>query len=168
MHNPGKSWRPDEWNAWYGSHSEALVLFARQWLSTHTDAEDAVQEGFVRFWQRRHNAQDPVAYLYACVKSAAHDRLRSEARRRVRARVCLREPPTLRCVVDTLDTAEAIETALSRLPAEQREVVVMKVWGGLTFTRIAGALGINANTAASRYRLAIRALRPCLREESMR
>jgi len=74
----------------------------------------------------------------------------------------------LRCVVDTLDTAETIEVALKQLPDEQREVVVMKVWGGLTFAGIAEALNINANTAASRYRLALKALRPCLREESVR
>ena len=48
-----------------------------------------------------------------------------------------------------------IEAALNQLPGDQREVVVMKIWGGLTFAQIGEALGVPLNTAASRYRYAL-------------
>ncbi|MGY8716457.1 MAG: RNA polymerase sigma factor, partial [Verrucomicrobiia bacterium] len=48
------------------------------------------------------------------------------------------------------------------LPSEQREVVVLKVWGGLTFAQIAEQLDLSANTAASRYRYALTKLREAL------
>jgi RNA polymerase sigma-70 factor (ECF subfamily) len=49
------------------------------------------------------------------------------------------------------------------LPAEQREVVHLKLWEGLTFDQIAQLLDIPANTAASRYRYGLDKLRECLR-----
>jgi RNA polymerase sigma-70 factor (ECF subfamily) len=58
-----------------------------------------------------------------------------------------------------------IESALGQLPVAQREVLVMKVWGGLTFPQIAAALDVPADTAASRYRYALAKLREQLAEE---
>jgi RNA polymerase sigma factor (sigma-70 family) len=173
VHDPGKTRHPDSWQAWFEAHGPALVLFARQWLRRHPDAEDAVQDGFVRFWRNRDLADDKPSYLYACVRSAALDHLRSESRRRMREHTAAvdnraKEPLMLQTFSESQDTADVIEAALTRLPSEQREVVVMKVWGGLTFAGIAAALEINANTVASRYRLAISAMRQWLPEESVR
>ena len=53
----------------------------------------------------------------------------------------------------------AIEAALRELPAEQREVLVLKIWGGRTFEQIGVQLGLSPHTAASRYRYALEALR---------
>ena len=53
----------------------------------------------------------------------------------------------------------AVRRALARLSDEQREVVVLKVWGGLTFEEIGEQLSISPNTAASRWRYAMEALR---------
>src|SRR5947208_5480913 len=63
----------DDWAAWLDRHGAALVLLARQWVASHADAEDVVQEAFVRFWRSRQRATDPAAYLFACVKSCALD-----------------------------------------------------------------------------------------------
>jgi RNA polymerase sigma-70 factor (ECF subfamily) len=60
-----------------------------------------------------------------------------------------------------------IESALARLPEEQRAVLVLKTWGGLTFPQIAAALEIPANTAASRYRYAVEKLRELLAEANV-
>jgi DNA-directed RNA polymerase specialized sigma24 family protein len=43
----------DEWSAWLDEHGPALVLLARQWVPTQADAEDVVQEAFVRGWRSR-------------------------------------------------------------------------------------------------------------------
>src|ERR1017187_4161428 len=57
----------------------------------------------------------------------------------------------------------ALAGALAELPAEQRAVVHLKLWDGLTFEQIAGALDIPLNTAASRYRYGLDKLRERLR-----
>src|SRR5436305_3643590 len=70
----------DQWTAWLDQHGPALVLLARQWVASRADAEDVVQEAFVRFWRSRQRATDPAAYLYACVKHCALDWQRSRVR----------------------------------------------------------------------------------------
>jgi RNA polymerase sigma-70 factor (ECF subfamily) len=66
--------------------------------------------------------------------------------------------------IEDRERARLLQTALGRLPAEQRQVVTLKIWGGLTFAEIAGALDIPANTAASRYRYALEELRKWTKE----
>src|SRR5215471_4188416 len=159
----------DEWAVWLDQHGAALVLLARQWLPSHADAEDVVQEAFVRFWRSRQRAVDPAAYLYACVKNCALQWLRSRLRRSRREEVAAR-PETESWFADPLEQDErraAIAAALRTLPENQREVLVMKIWGGLSFPQIAEALGVSANTAASRYRYALIKLREQLAEESI-
>ncbi len=71
----------DDWAHWLARHGPALVLFARQWVASRADAEDVVQEAFVRFWRSRDKAADPTAYLYGCVKRCALESLRGRQRR---------------------------------------------------------------------------------------
>jgi RNA polymerase sigma-70 factor (ECF subfamily) len=56
-------------------------------------------------------------------------------------------------------TALELQSALRGLPDEQREVIVLHVWGELSFEEVAEALSIPANTAASRYRYGLSKLR---------
>lgn len=154
----------EPWRACYRQLAPKLLLFARQWLSDHAAAEDAVQNAFVRFW-RKHPAAPPSDYplLYAAVRSAALDALRSEGRRARRESAS----PLAFALEDyhfdappgAQDEAQHLQEALSRLPERQREVIVLKVWGELTFAEIARALGESINTVASRYRYGIEALR---------
>lgn len=154
------------WREWLQRHGAALVLFARQWSTTQADAEDAMQNGFLKFWQTRSKARDEMAYLYACVRSAAMDLGRSERRRE--ARELGFQPSHPSCfepVLERLERQASIEAALQQLPGDQREVIVMKIWGTLTFSQIAEALNISLSTAASRYRYAIARLATILAEE---
>src|SRR5438093_12512216 len=119
----------DEWAVWLDQHGAALVLFARQWVASRADAEDVVQEAFVRFWQSRERVREPAAYLYASIKHCALDW------RRGRKRQSRREEATARPEAETLFTAPveqherraAIEAALHCLPENQREVLVMRI-----------------------------------------
>src|SRR6266567_4927337 len=70
----------DEWPVWLDRHGAALVLLARQWVASHADAEDVVQEAFVRFWKSRHRAVDQKAYLFTCVRNCAMDWQRGRKR----------------------------------------------------------------------------------------
>lgn len=151
MSDPAESWRQC-----LRLHGAALLLFARQWSTTQADAEDAMQNGFVKFWKTRDRARDPLAYLYACVRSAAMDLGRGRRRRSLNEQAAARpesslfDPP-----LERTERQALIESALAQLPGDQREVVVMKIWGGLTFAQIAATLRIPLNTAASRYRYAL-------------
>jgi RNA polymerase sigma-70 factor (ECF subfamily) len=141
-------------------------LFARQWSASNADAEDALQNAFLRFWKTRQNARDEVAYLYACVRSAAMDLGRGERRRGAHERRAMALEPTMfEPSPDRAERDAAIEAALNQLPGDQREVIVMKIWGELTFAQIGDALGISPNTAASRYRYAIARLEIELSEQ---
>jgi RNA polymerase sigma-70 factor (ECF subfamily) len=147
----------------------ALILLARQWVPHHADAEDVVQEAFIRFWRSRHRVSDPAAYIYACVKHAALDWHRNRKRR------CRREEASARSeaapmFADPLEQSErtvAVEAAMRSLPESQREVLVMRIWGGLSFPQIAAVLRITDNTARSRYRYALAKLSEQLAEESI-
>ncbi|HYG34785.1 MAG TPA: sigma-70 family RNA polymerase sigma factor, partial [Clostridia bacterium] len=61
--------------------------------------------------------------------------------------------------VEDRERAQLIQEAMNRLPEIYREVVTLKVWGGLTFAEIADSLDISPNTAASRYRYGLEELR---------
>lgn len=163
---------PDEalqWRQWLERHGAALLLFARQWSTTPANAEDAMQNGFLKFWANRAKARDELAYLYACVRSAAMDLGRRERRRE--ARELGARQPDLSAFEPPLERSErqaSVEAAINQLPADQREVIVMKIWGGLTFAQISEALDIPPNTAASRYRYALNRLETELAEEVAR
>lgn len=160
----------EDWTTWLDQHGAALVLFARQWVPNRTDAEDIVQEAFVRFWRSHSRVAEPTAYLFGCVKNCALDWCRTR-RRQARREEETARPETQTLFAGSLEQTErqvAIEAALVELPDTQREVLVMKIWGGLTFPQIAAALEISADTAASRYRYALAKLREALAEESIR
>jgi RNA polymerase sigma-70 factor (ECF subfamily) len=159
-----------DWHSWLGEHGPALLLLARQYVPGRADAEDVVQEAFVRFWRARGRAEDPRAYLFACVRRCALEWLRGQRRRDRREETAARAE--LECRSPLFESAllhderrRAIESALAALPAEQSEVIVLKVWGGLSFPEIGRTLDIPANTAASRYRYALERLRRQLSEE---
>ena len=58
---------------------------------------------------------------------------------------------------------QMVEGALKRLPELYREVVMLKIWGNLTFAEVACVLGIPPNTAASRYRYGLAEMRKLMR-----
>ena len=165
--------RPGNWTAWLDEHGAALVLFARQWTHCQAEAEDVVQDAFVRFWRKGSGARGGPAYLYACVRSVARDHHRSAARRRRRERVSYDHAASesffeLEDAPARQERQAAVEAALAALPAEQREVIVMKIWGELTFRDIGAVLSIPMNTAASRHRYGMDTLRRLLNEERVR
>jgi RNA polymerase sigma-70 factor, ECF subfamily len=150
----------EDWKTVFSELAPGLILFARQWVHSAADAEDIVQEAFVKFWRRNHKI-DNRALLYATVRSVALDLIRRDSRRARREREASAEveqmvEPQFR----TEDESQrALALSIDRLPHQQREVLVMKIWNELTFVEIAESLGVSQNTAASRYRYALTALK---------
>lgn len=161
----------NDWEQLYDRHAKALVLYARQWLHSMADAEDAVQDGFIRLLKSpRQFEGDPVPVLYQAVKWAALDRIRRDDRRGKREEVSGAEAETMSLFDDRIEKTErrqAIERAMQALPEEQREVLTMHIWGDLGFREIGEALGISLNTAASRYRYALKKLGQVLESKEM-
>ncbi|HEY0370189.1 MAG TPA: sigma-70 family RNA polymerase sigma factor [Chthoniobacterales bacterium] len=149
-----------DWRTCFDEAAPGLVLFARQFVRSAADAEDIVQDAFVKFWRKQHPI-DNRALLFATVRSTAFDLLRRDSRRARReadavAEVAHSVDPKFDAATDS---QQALIAAIDLLPSEQREVLVMKIWNELTFAEIAEVLGISQNTAASRYRYALAALK---------
>ena len=133
-----------------------LVLYARQWCD---EPEDVVQEAFFKLVQQLRPPEDAVAWLYRVVRNGALDVAKMAKRRQRRESAAARpvrwfvEPE-----VDGLDAAAAV-AALGRLPAEEREVIVARHWGGLSYEQIAVVAGCSASTAFRRYTAGVEELR---------
>jgi RNA polymerase sigma-70 factor (ECF subfamily) len=156
----------EDWKNCFSEIGPGLLLFARQWTRSAADAEDIVQEAFVKFWRRNHQINNR-ALLYATVRSIALDFIRRDKRRARREATAFAEvDSTVEPEFEWEDEAQsALAAAISCLPHDQREVLVLKIWGELTFSEIAGALGISQNTAASRYRYALANLKKSLQPQ---
>src|SRR3954465_5141596 len=70
----------EDWKVCFAELGPGLVLFARQFVRSIADAEDIVQDAFVRFWRKQHSAKDR-GLLYAPVRSVPLDLPRRAARR---------------------------------------------------------------------------------------
>ena len=129
-------------------------------------AEDLLQNAFLALLDRGRGVvriANVQAYLIQTARNMA-SRARRRARRslEVEASAVGSEDAAPVGAADTL----AVRDALRQLPAEQAEVVVLKVWHELTFTEIAEALSIPPDAAASRYRYALQKLRVLWREDN--
>lgn len=158
-----------DWNEVFEKHGRALVLFARQWVPSISDAEDLVQEGFLKVYKAKTpiEAERIVPSLYNAVRWCALDQIRSQNRRKKREEKAS-DPNAVAWFESTLDNdirLQEIERALKSIPENQREVLVMKIWSDLSFREIGEALDIPLNTAASRYRYALEGLRRSLDPE---
>jgi RNA polymerase sigma factor (sigma-70 family) len=137
-------------------HAPALVLFARQWCSA---PEDVVQDSFCKLAGQRALPDDPAAWLYRVVRNAAIDAGKADRRRQRRETVAARAIPWFdEVAIDGLDAASAV-AALEALPGEQREVIVARLWGGMTLQEIAAVVGCSVSSAHRRFEAGIAALR---------
>jgi RNA polymerase sigma-70 factor (ECF subfamily) len=138
------------------AHAAPLVLYARQWCGV---PEDVVQEAFLKLVRQRHPPEYAVAWLYRVVRNGALDAAKM-ARRRQQREAAVARPVRwfVESEVDGLDADTAV-AALERLPPEQREIIVARHWGGLSFEQIAEVAGCSASTAFRRYSAGVEALR---------
>ena len=150
-----------DWKRTFDHLAPQLVLYARQLVDSKADAEDVVQQAFVRWWRRFPEGDSShIPLLYAAVRTIALDLRRSDTRRAKReaaSEIAIdgENTPTFDVPPEKKEAAAIVTDALSKLNEEQREVVTLKLWGGLTFQEIATALGISINTVAGRYRYAL-------------
>jgi RNA polymerase sigma-70 factor (ECF subfamily) len=148
------------------ARAAGMVLYARQRLGGSGDAsaaEDAVQEALVSLLAQRPPPDDPVAWMYRAIRNAAIDEARASSRRRRREQAVAE----MRCEwfetrPDALIDARQAERALERLAPEQREIVVLRIWGEMGFAEIARIMQLSVSTVHQRYVAALTQMRAAL------
>jgi len=140
----------------FDQHAPALTLYARQWVDS---PEDIVQVAFIELARQRQCPANPAAWLFGTVRNQALTAARSRKRRRTDEGAAAQrtdwfvETPEAR-----LDAAMATQ-ALNKLSDQDREIVVSRLWGGLTFAEIGHLVGVTDSTAQRRYCAALNQLR---------
>ena len=137
----------------------ALALFARQWVDAAT-AKDVVQEMVIALLSQRSMPIDPVAWMYRTVKNGAIDQARSiSSRRRRERKVAQTRQEWFETRADAKLDGQVAEETLRQLPAELREIVVLRIWGQLGFAQIADVTGFSLSTVHGRYKSALTQMR---------
>ena len=147
------------------AHYASLLLYARQWDATA--AEDLVQEALLKLLRVSHKKGCPenaAAWLFQVVRNAAVSHFRKTSRREkhernlAAARITWSEPGQ----DAALESAELAEM-LDQLPLDQRELVIARIWGGLSFDEMVTLTGLSRTSVFRKYNEALETLRRMMR-----
>lgn len=161
-------WRQGDRSAFgvlYDRYASSLLFFAHSQVGDAALAEDLLQDCFLRLLDL-----DPEQLLHDSVRNLLYSILRNLARDEGRRRITrLKSYPLL--APSTVAGAEVgrfddLSLALHALPPEQRETVVLKSYGDMTFGEIAQLIGVSEATVKSRHRYAVEKLADLLGEKS--
>ena len=148
-----------ELTKWFEAYSRPLALYARQLLDDHA-AADVVQEAFLKLMSQKRRPNDVRAWMFRTVRNAALSELR---RRRTRSR----HGPAVAAgrrewfqvdLGDAIDARE-VQEALTHLPHAQSELIVMRIWGQMTYEQMSQVTGVPLSTVHAHYIAAIESLR---------
>src|SRR5206468_4701754 len=144
----------------YAIHRQGLFTHALSITRSVERAEDALHDAIARLVGRdAADITDPIAYVFAAVRTSAIDQNRKAQRP---------EPPDAIFVADVVtpdahairaEQADSVIAAVGELSVENREVVVLRIYAGLTFAQIAEITGEPLPTVASRYRRSLERLK---------
>jgi RNA polymerase sigma-70 factor, ECF subfamily len=152
---------------------------AYRFLGSEEEARDVAQEAFLKAYRALGSFKGEArfsSWLYQIATNLCRDRLR---RRRTRAAVSLEEleeggpvivetRPGAHELLQQLDLARAVRRAVHALPEEQREVVILKEYQGLTFLEIAQSLDLPVSTVKTRLYRGLGQLRLRLERDGVR
>ncbi len=153
----------------YDRYGEKLFHYLTIRLASAEDAEDILQEVFLRFarysirWKFIKNIEP---FVFRVARNEANRFLKRKHQNEINPE---NAPALARVINDSLITdcpdrsdKEFLSLALARLPEEQREVLVLKFFEELTLKEIAAVYGLSLNTVASRYRYGLTKLKTLL------
>jgi RNA polymerase sigma-70 factor, ECF subfamily len=153
----------------YDEHAQPLYAFLLNLTRNEADTRDLLQDIFIKLARDPDllaDVRDARAFFIRLAHNAAIDLMRRRGTRDKTGEQFAADAISPFAPTDNPDEQTfraALARALAELPAEQRAVVHLKLWEGLTFEQIAVVLDIPPNTAASRYRYGLDKLRERLR-----
>jgi len=151
----------------YDRYGEKLYHYLVLRLGSCEDAEDILQETFYRFARysvRWKIVKNPQAFVFRVAHNESNRFLKRQFPRQKRTQLNPNRQNAIASVIEGPDESSKnlLADSLAALPDEQREVVILKVFEGMTFKEIARICGLSVNTAASRYRYGLSKLRALL------
>lgn len=147
----------------YEERAAQIILYGRSLGLSHSEAEDVLQETFVALMNLDTAPEKPLHYCLRSFRNRALNYRRGFFRR------LARELESSRWFErDSGESPEerAAMRCLERLPKDQREVILLKIWHEYTFEEIGELLDISPNTAAGRYRYGLQKIKSCLEKQS--
>lgn len=152
----------------YDAHAAGVFHYLMSFTRGEADARDLLQDLFVRLaaTNSKETLRHEKSFVYRLAHNLAVDWLRRQQSKRVAEELLAGSAASDR--LDAIDPDMAalsgqLARALNTLPEEQRSVLQLKLWEGMTFEEIAAVQGIPLNTAASRHRYGLEKLRTVLR-----
>ena len=136
-----------EFNVRYLGLSDILFRVARYILEDDREAEDAVQETYLKLWASRSSldqVENPKAYSIRMIRNICLDRLRKASHLVFPDH--LPEVPDVPDSVDVLDARKRLDNvleAVKALPERQRQVLLLRTVDGLPYGEIAEKTGLN-------------------------
>lgn len=149
----------------YDACADRLHRYLAMRLGSPHTAADVVQNTFMRAVKSRRRfrgVENPIAYLFQIARNEA---IRALKRPSATNQPLVADEELAEAVSVTADDAEIVAAALGRLTMDDREIVDLKIFGGLTFGEIADVTGKPQATVATRYRRALESLRPWLAKQ---
>lgn len=149
--------------------SDGLFAVAQRVLRDFDNAADALQVALVRMWRDLPSLEDPdrfEAWAYRVLVRACHDALRTRRRDVAQLRLLARDQVTAEDPALELSSREALERGFRMLTAEQRTILVLQYYRGLSLTEMADQLRIPVGTVRSRLHYARRALRSAVEADA--
>lgn len=135
---------------WYDQYKTGIYRFALTILKNESKAEDVLQELFLRLLSGRYTPEPgkEQAYLYRAARNLCYDELRRQKRNE-------KEMDTQYAATERYTYIELI----APLNHKEREIVTLKIVGGLTHREIGKVMGMTEQAAKKRYQRAIEKLR---------
>ena len=159
----------------YDRYAGLLVGLSRRILGSQEEAEDVLQEVFVQVWnqaKRYDRSRSSVStWLVLITRSRSIDRLRTKQVIARTAQSAYEEDPKLDTspegMGNVLDHERRVRLRdeLSKLPDEQRQIIELSFFEGMTQTEISSSTGVPLGTVKTRTLLAMKKLRKALKAE---
>ena len=154
---------PEEFTDFYAASFRRLVGQLYAMTGDHAEAQDAVQEAFVRAWARRGRLNRRGA-PEAWVRATAWHIAASRWNRARHGSLLMRSLPQPQTTEGPTPDRLALVDALRKVPAEQRRALVLYHLCDLTVAQIAAETGVPAGTVKARLARGRAALAPHLRD----
>jgi len=151
---------------WYEAHGRELMLYARQW-NLDQQAEDMVQDAFIKLLKQRRCPDNVRAWLFRVVRNASISRVRRlQQRRQARHKFGHRETLWFESRRDDLIDARLVQDLLQTLPSHLREIVLLRIWGQMSFKEVAQVVNKSIPWIHHDYKTALEMIRKNLEHSS--